>query len=112
VLAVPERELADRGGGEIDILIGRDNTHFFPQDLDSPQGTDSGMRLFRAVLGEGVIYAGSVRGAPGKNAPPESRKSSKFNKKSLFSLSLLLMTGFNVLAPATPDGDTSCLQRY
>jgi hypothetical protein len=46
VLAVPKRELADRGEGEIDILVGRDNTHFFPQDLDSPQGTDSGMRLF------------------------------------------------------------------
>jgi hypothetical protein len=41
VLAVPKGELADRGGGEIDILVGRNNTHFFPQDLDSPQGTDS-----------------------------------------------------------------------
>jgi hypothetical protein len=28
VLAVPRRELADRGGGDIDILVGRDNTHF------------------------------------------------------------------------------------
>jgi hypothetical protein len=41
VLAVPRSELADRGGGDIDILVGRDNTHFFPKDLDSPQGIDS-----------------------------------------------------------------------
>jgi hypothetical protein len=34
VLAVPRSELADRGGGDIDILVGRDNTHFFPKDMD------------------------------------------------------------------------------
>jgi hypothetical protein len=28
ILAVPKGELADRRGGEIDILVGRDNTHF------------------------------------------------------------------------------------
>jgi hypothetical protein len=31
VLAVPRSELADRGGGDIDILVGRDNTHFSPR---------------------------------------------------------------------------------
>jgi hypothetical protein len=100
VLAVPRGELADRGGGDIDILVGRDNTHFFPKDLDSPQGIDRGMRLFRAVLDRGVMYAGSVRGSPGKITSPESRKISKICKNSLFSLSLLMMVGLNTLAPA------------
>jgi hypothetical protein len=80
ILAVPKEKLADRRGGEIDILVGRDNAHFFPQDLDSPQGTDSGMRLFRAVLGKGVMYAGSVRGVPGEIAPPVSTKSKSLDK--------------------------------
>jgi hypothetical protein len=101
ILAMPKGELADRNGGEIDILVGRDNSHFFPQDLDPLQDTDSGMRLFRAVLGKGVMYAGSVRSVPGKTASPASMKSNSFNKKSLLSLSLLLMTGFNVLTPAS-----------
>jgi hypothetical protein len=101
VLAVPKEELADRRGGAIDILMGRDNSHFFPQDLDSPQGTDSGMRLFRAVLDKGVMYAGSVKSVPKNVAPPVSMKSKMLAKSSLLSLSMLLMTGFNVLAPAS-----------
>jgi hypothetical protein len=47
------------------------------------------------------MYAGSVRDVPGKIAPPGSMKSKTFNKKSLLSFSLLLMTGFNVLAPTS-----------
>jgi hypothetical protein len=69
ILAVPKEELADRRGGAIDILVGRDNSHFFPQDLDSPQGTDSGLRLFRAVLDKGVMYAGSVEGIKNGTIP-------------------------------------------
>jgi hypothetical protein len=47
------------------------------------------------------MYAGSVRDVPGKIASPGSMKSKAFNKKSLLSFSLLLMTGFNVLAPTS-----------
>jgi hypothetical protein len=59
------------------------------------------MRLFRSVLGKGVMYAGSVRDIPGKIASPGSMKSKSFGKKSLLSFSLLLMTGLNVLTPAS-----------
>jgi hypothetical protein len=59
------------------------------------------MRLFRAVLGKGVMYAGSVRDVPGKIASPASMKNNSFNKKSLLSFSLLLMTGLNILTPAS-----------
>jgi hypothetical protein len=59
------------------------------------------MRLFRAVLDKGVMYAGSVRSAPKKIAPPVSKKSKLLDKKSLLSLSMLLMTGLNVLTPAS-----------
>jgi hypothetical protein len=98
---VPKGDLADRDRGAIDILVGRDNSHLFPQALGSPQKTDCNLRLFRAVLGKGVMYAGSAKSVVKKVAPPINAKCKIMTNSSIFSLGMLMITGFNILAPAS-----------
>jgi hypothetical protein len=59
---VPEGDFAARNGGAIDIMMGMANAHLFPWNLGPSSKTDCGLVLFRAVLGKGLLYAGSTKG--------------------------------------------------
>jgi hypothetical protein len=105
-LDVPEGDLAARKGGAINIMVGRDNSNLFPKALGSSQKAGCNLRLFRAVLGKGLMYAGSAGGVVKKVAVPIKTKYKIMTNSSLFSLGMLMITGFSILAP------TSCFVAY
>jgi hypothetical protein len=95
VLGVPKEKFAARNGGAIDIMVGQDNSHLFPQALGATKMTGYNLQLFRAVLGKGLMYAGST--GPGWSGA--MRKTVAHG--SLLSFGMLLLTGLCVLTPAS-----------
>jgi hypothetical protein len=98
---VPKGDFAARDGGAIDIMVGRDNSHLFPQALGTSKKTVCNLQLFRAVLGKGLMYAGPAGGVLKKVAALIKTKYKVVTRSSLFSLGMVMLTGFGILAPTS-----------
>jgi hypothetical protein len=94
MLDVPENDLATRTGGAMDIMMGQDNSHLFPRALGAPKTPGLNLQLFRAILGNGLMYAGST--GPGWNGS----KQKVVARRSLLTFGLILLSGLCVLSPA------------
>jgi hypothetical protein len=94
ILDVPVNDLAARKGGAVDIMMSQDNSHLFPRALGASKTPGFNLQLFHAVLGRGLMYAGST--GPGWGGP----KGRAVARNSLLSLGLVLLSGLCVLSPA------------
>jgi hypothetical protein len=101
VFDVPKGDFAARDGGAIDIMVGQDNSHLFPQALGTSSKADCNLQLFCPVLGKGLMYAGSAGGALKNVAAPIKTKYKVITRGSLFSLGMILLTGFCILSPTS-----------
>jgi hypothetical protein len=70
----------------VDIMMGQDNSHLFPQALGASKFPGFNLQLFRAVLGRGLMYAGST--GPGGGGT----KGRAVARSSLLTLGMVLLS--------------------